>query len=136
MQSPQALLEEVPDPRRGRALRYPLSAVLASLVLAKVAGKQGGRHAETFSKALPQKELEFLGYPFNRRTQRYEAPSDTTFQRVMASVEPSALERAAQRRVALSAPAGAGGRWQANPRREPPESGRPPLGDGLAGRSP
>ena len=94
------LLEEVPDPRRGPALRYRLSAVLALLVLAKVAGKQGGRHTETFAKALPQKELELLGCPFNRRTQRYEVPSDTTFQRVMARVEPSALERVAQRWIA------------------------------------
>ena len=51
----------MPDPRHGPALPGRLSAVLALLVLAKVAGKQGGRHTEMFSKAWPQKELELLG---------------------------------------------------------------------------
>lgn len=95
-----SLLEEVPDPRHGSALRYRLSAVLAFQVLAKVAGKPGGRHTATFAKALLQKELEFLDCPFNRRTQRCEAPSDTTFRRLLAGVEPSALERVAQRSIA------------------------------------
>ena len=90
----------MPDPRRGPAWRDRLSAVLALLVRAKVAGKPGGRHTETFAKALLQNELELLGCPFNRRTQRYEVPSDTTFQRVMARVEPSALERVAPRWIA------------------------------------
>ena len=54
------LLEEVPNPRHGPMLRDRLSAVLALLVPAKVAGKQGGWHTEMFSKAWPQKELELL----------------------------------------------------------------------------
>ena len=102
------LLEEVPDPRHGPALRYPLSAVLALLALAKVSGWQGGRHAEAFAQALPQKDLELLGCPFNRRAQRYEVPSDTTFQRVLLRVDPSALERVTQRWRARLARAGDG----------------------------
>ena len=74
--------------------------MLALLVRAKVAGKPGGRHTETSAKAWPPKEWELLGCPFNRRTQRDEAPSDTTFQRVLACVEPSALERVAPRWIA------------------------------------
>ena len=85
---------------RAGGTRYRLSAVLALLVLAKVAGKEGSRHTETFAKAWPPKEWELLGCPFNRRTERYEVPSDTTSQRVMARVEPSALERVEQRRIA------------------------------------
>ena len=90
-------LEEVPEPRRGPALRDQLSAVPAFLVLAKVAGKQDGRHTETFAKTWPPKEWKLLSCPFKRRTQRDEAPSDTTFQRALACVEPSALERVEQR---------------------------------------
>ena len=41
-----------------------------------------------------------MGCPFNRRTQRCEAPLDTTFQRVLVRVEPSALERVAPRWIA------------------------------------
>ena len=45
------LLKEVPNPRHGPMLRDRLSAVLALLVPARVAGKQGGWHTEMFSKA-------------------------------------------------------------------------------------
>ena len=84
-------LEEAPDLRRGRALRYRPRAVPT-----KGAGRQGGRHPETSAKALLHQELDFLGCPSNRRMPRYEARSDTIFQRVRVRVEPSALEREAQ----------------------------------------
>ena len=90
-------LEEVPDVRKARGLRHPLGAVLALLVLAKLAGRHGGRAAETFCKQLPQRDLRVLGCRFNPCRGRYEAPSDTTFQRVLAQVEAQTLERVIQR---------------------------------------
>ena len=60
------LLEEVPDARKARGLRHPLGAVLALLVLAKLAGRHGGRAAEKFCKQLPQRDLRVLRCRFNR----------------------------------------------------------------------
>ena len=59
------LLEEVPDARKARGLRHPLGAVLALLVLAKLAGRHGGRAAEKFCKQLPQRDLRVLRCRFN-----------------------------------------------------------------------
>ena len=91
------LLEEVPDARKARGLRHPLAAVLALLILSKLAGRHGGRAAEKFCKQLPQRDLRALGCRFNVWRRRYEAPSDTTFQRVLGEVEPGTLERVIQR---------------------------------------
>ena len=91
------LLEEVPDARKARGLRHPLGAVLALLVLAKLAGRHGGRAAEKFCKQLPQRDLRVLLCRFNALLRRYEAPSDTTFQRALAEVEAGTLERVIQR---------------------------------------
>ena len=91
------LLEEVPDARKARGLRHPLGAVLALLVLAKLAGRHGGRAAEKFCKQLPQRDLRVLRCRFDPLLRRYEAPSDTTFQRALAEVEAGTLERVVQR---------------------------------------
>ena len=91
------LLEEVPDARKARGLRHPLGAVLALLVLAKLAGRHGGRAAEKFCKQLPQRDLRVLRCRFDPLLRRYEAPSDTTFQRALVEVEAGTLERVVQR---------------------------------------
>ena len=91
------LLEEVPDARKARGLRHPLGAVLALLVLAKLAGRHGGRAAEKFCKQLPQRDLRVLRCRFDPLLRRYEAPSDTTFQQALAEVEAGTLERVVQR---------------------------------------
>ena len=95
LQALRSLLEEVGDHRSVRGLRHPLGAVLRLLVLAKLAGKSGGRQVEAFSKAWPQKELKALGCRLDWYRKRYVAPSDTTFQRALSRLEPGALERAA-----------------------------------------
>ena len=92
LRSLRSLLDEVGDHRKARGLRHPLGAVLALLLLAKLAGKTGGRQAEAFCKALPQRELRALGCRFERYKRRYTVPSDTTFQRVLAETDAGALE--------------------------------------------
>ncbi len=64
---------------------------------ARPAGKVGGREAEAFAKALLQEDLRALGARCDSVGKRYVAPSDTTFQRVLATVDASDLERVAQR---------------------------------------
>lgn len=89
------LLEEVPGRRQGQrcaigvARRWRCGAG-ASVRLA-VWMADGRVHPSSATK-----DLEPLGCPFNRRAQRYEAPSDTTFRSVLAHMEPS-LERVVPR---------------------------------------
>ena len=91
------LFDELDDPREGPALRHPLGVVLSLILLAKLSGWPGGRGIESFSKGLAQWELEALGCHFDRRAKVYRAPSDTTFQRVLATVDPQSLEQVLER---------------------------------------
>ena len=93
----RGLLDEVEDPRGRHGKRHLLGAVLALLVLARLAGYVGGRQTEAFCKTLKQRELKALGCRWDAVGKVYVAPSDTTFQRVMAHTDPAALERVAQR---------------------------------------
>jgi len=90
-------LADVQDSRSGHGKRHPLAVVLALLVLAKLAGKHGGRAAETYSKTLKQHELRALGCRWDERGRVFVTPSDTTFQRVMERTDPASLERVIQR---------------------------------------
>ena len=99
-------LEEVEDSRGRHGKRHALGVVLALLVLARLAGKIGGRAAETYAKTLKADELRALGCRREGATGAYVTPSDTTFQRVMERTDPASLERVIQRwtqpRVAAS----------------------------------
>ena len=90
-------LEDVQDSRSGHGKRHSLGVVLALLVLAKLAGKHGGRAAEAYSKTLKQHELRALGCRWDERERVFVTPSDTTFQRVMERTDPASLERVIQR---------------------------------------
>ena len=90
-------LEAVEDSRSGHGKRHGLGVVLALLVLAKLAGRHGGRAAEAYSKTLKQHELRALGCRWDARDRAYVTPSDTTFQRVMERTDPASLERNIQR---------------------------------------
>ena len=57
----RGLLDEVEDPRGRHGKRHLLGAVLALLVLARLAGYVGGRQTEAFCKTLKQRELKALG---------------------------------------------------------------------------
>ena len=89
-------LEEVEDSRSRYGKRHRLGLVLALLVLARLAGKVGGRAAEAYAKTLKPDELRALGCRRGRATGAYETPSDTTFQRVMERTDPASLERIIQ----------------------------------------
>ena len=90
-------LEEVEDSRSRYGKRHALGAVLALLVLARLAGKVGGRAAEAYCKTLKPHEMRALGCRWDERERRYVTPSDTTFQRVMERTDPASLERVIQR---------------------------------------
>ena len=97
LRSLRAQLQAVEDSRSRHGRRHELGVVLALLVLAKLAGKHGGRAAEAYSKTLKQYELRALGCRWDERDRQYVTPSDTTFQRVMERTDPASLERVIQR---------------------------------------
>ena len=90
-------LEEVKDSRGRYGKRHALGVVLALLVLARLAGKIGGRAAEAYAKTLKEDELRALGCRRDGATGAYVTPSDTTFQWVMERTDPASLERVIQR---------------------------------------
>ena len=96
LRSLRAQLDEVEDSRGRHGKRHALGLVLALLVLARLAGRLGGRAAEAYAKTLKPDELRALGCRRGRATGEYEIPSDTTFQRVMERTDPASLERIIQ----------------------------------------
>ena len=108
LRSLRELFDAVADPRQGPALRHPLGSTLSLILLAKLNNFHGGRGVESFCKSLPQNELEALGCHFDRRAKVYLAPSDTTFQRVLATVDPQCFEQVLERWI--------------GPRSKPPEA--------------
>ena len=97
LRSLRAQLEAVEDSRGRHGKRHPLGVVLALLVLARLAGKIGGRAAETYSKTLRAEQLRALGCRRDAVTGAFVTPSDTTFQRVLERTDPASLERVIQR---------------------------------------
>ena len=97
LRSLRELLEEVEDSRGRRGKRHPLGAVLALLVLARLAGRIGGRAAEAYAKTLRPNELRALGCRREGVRGAWVTPSDTTFQRVLERTDPDSLERVIQR---------------------------------------
>ncbi len=117
------LLEKVPDPRRGPALRPPRGAVLSLSTLAKICGWPGVRQPEACAKAWPPEDWKAFGCLWERRAQASGAPSDTTCQ--------SLREMGTGRRS----------RWSTTPRLVPgqlqlPRRGRLAGGPAGAGRRP
>lgn len=77
----------VPDPRDPRGLRYPMALLLAIAILATAAGMRGFAGYATWARTAPPQLLAGLGL-----TKRYR-PSDKTFRRVFALIDPAELDR-------------------------------------------
>lgn len=81
------VLASVPDPRDPRGLRYPMGLLLAIAVLATAAGMRGFAGFATWARTAPADLLVDLGL-----TKSYR-PSDKTFRRVLALIDPADLDR-------------------------------------------
>ena len=75
------------DPRRGHGLRHPQPFVLACAALAMLMGASGYEAMEQECQKLTQRQLRALGCRKNPKTDRYRAPSDTTFFRVLNGLD-------------------------------------------------
>jgi predicted transposase YbfD/YdcC len=81
------VLAAVPDPRDPRGLRYPMPLLLAIAILATAAGMRGFVGYATWTRTASTDLLADLGL-----TKSYR-PSDKTFRRVLALIDPADLDR-------------------------------------------
>jgi hypothetical protein len=83
-----------PDPRKPRGRWHPWPAVINLICLAKLCGvRMGQRQIAEFARGLTQPQRRALGCrrdPDNPR--HYPAPSESTFQRALARMDPTGLE--------------------------------------------
>ncbi len=71
------------DARRGHGLRHPQAFVLACAAVAMLLGAGGYQAFEEECRKLTQRQLKALGCRKDPKTERYKAPSDTTFFRIL-----------------------------------------------------
>ena len=98
-------LGHLPEPRGGRRQLHPLPTVLTIALAATLAGARGYLAISEYAARLTQTQLKRLRAYFDRRQQRFVAPSEPTFRRVLQQVDPVALEQAFSAWVQVSAPA-------------------------------
>ncbi len=97
LRSLRDLFAELPDCRRGQGRKHRLATVLSLVALARLSGRSGPAAGERYAKGLSQEELAALGAWRNPRAGKREAPSDSTFCRVMADTDPDALQQVLSR---------------------------------------
>ena len=98
-------LRRLPEPRGGRRQLHPLPTVLTIALAATLAGARGYLAISEYAARLSQTQLRRLRAYYSRKQQRFVAPSEPTFRRVLQQVEPQALEQAFSTWVQTSAPA-------------------------------
>jgi len=81
-------LAAVPDPRSRRGRRFPLHAVLCLVVLGLLAGRQSLKAILELRKNFGEDLPLALGFP------RKRLPAEVTLSRILASLDPAALEAA------------------------------------------
>jgi hypothetical protein len=87
-----ALCRQVPDWRARKGRDYPLPCLLAIMVMATLAGVvRGQRDLAAFAAKLTQFQLRAL-VSYRRRDGVWDYPKETTFQRVLATVDAAAFE--------------------------------------------
>jgi hypothetical protein len=84
---------QLPDARRRAGRRHRLDTVLACAALGALAGGRTLADLAAIARALPQTHLRALRAWQDQRTGRREAPSETTFQRVLSEVDAALLDR-------------------------------------------
>jgi len=104
-------LAKLADPRRRRGRRHALGAVLAVAVAAVLAGAGSLAAIGEWAADAPQPVLAALGVRRDPLRRAYRPPGEATVRRVLARVDPDALDLAI-------------GRWLAG--QPPPPATRPP----------
>ncbi len=84
---------KVSDPRRANGRLYHLASVLAICTLAVLCGCRGTRAIADFAEHLNQPQRRLLRCYRNRKTQRYDAPSEPTIRRILKAVSAEEFDR-------------------------------------------
>ena len=80
---------------RGVIKRYPCVSLLAVVLCATLCGvTRGQRDLAAFARGLTKYQRRALRFRWDRRAGQYPAPSETTFCRLLKSVDPHELEQA------------------------------------------
>jgi hypothetical protein len=89
-------LGEIPDFRKARGQRYPLSCYLAIAIAARLAGYRGVTAMGEFAALLDQDQLRAVGAFWSPSRKRYTAPAISTFRYILTSLPPETLDRVLQ----------------------------------------
>jgi hypothetical protein len=85
---------QVPEFRRAQGLGYPVAGMRALIALAVLDGViRGPQDLADYAATLSQSQLRALNFRQQPDTGRYRQPQKTTFQRVLAGVDASAVEK-------------------------------------------
>ncbi len=91
--------EKLDEPRKKRGLRHLLEDIMVIALCALIRGADDWSSVATFGRAKEKWLRSFLRLP-------HGMPSQDTFERVFAALEPEALERCFRRPVTKAPPAG------------------------------
>jgi hypothetical protein len=105
-------LATITDPRRRRGRRHALGAVLAVAVCAVLAGARSLTAIGEWAQDAPSLVLAALGVRRDPLTGAWRPPTEATVRRVLARIDPDALDQAISRWLAAQQP--------------PPPTSRPP----------
>ncbi len=84
---------QLPDSRREAGRRHRLDGVLATAAVGVLAGGRTLADLAAIAAELSQPQLRALRAWLNPKTQRREAPSESTFQRVLSAVDAAQLDQ-------------------------------------------
>jgi predicted transposase YbfD/YdcC len=107
-------LANIADPRKRRGRRHPLGAVLAVAVAATLAGARSLAAIGEWAADAPGPVLAALGVRRHPLRRGCRPPSEATVRRVLARIDPDALDQVI-------------GRWLANQQPPPPTTRPPPA---------
>lgn len=88
-----AELGQLPDVRRASGRRHRLDSVLAAAAVGVLAGGRTLADLAAIAAELSQPQLRALRAWQNPKTKRREAPSESTFQRVLSALDPARLDQ-------------------------------------------
>jgi hypothetical protein len=80
------------DPRSGHGLHHRMASTLACAALATLLGAGSYQGYEDVCRRLSRRQLRALGCHYDEEADRYVAPSDSTFLRVLELVDPAHCE--------------------------------------------
>ncbi len=94
MESLHEMLRTLPDCRRPRGVRHRYWTVLTSGLAAVLCGAKSFAAVGEFAASLTQAQLKRLRARFNKKTNRFEAPTESTLRRVLQSSDAEKLDQA------------------------------------------